>query len=150
MSTARARYDGRKRNPWDEEECGHHYARAMSSWSTIVMLSGFHYAGDRAALTIMPRLPARPFRSFWSTGTGWGTFSLEGQANGMMLKIHVISGKLPCGSCIVAGPATQAWLRFGTKTYPLRVEQEDQRIELRFPETLTIPEGMRIEIEVKA
>ncbi|HTF62582.1 MAG TPA: GH116 family glycosyl hydrolase, partial [Edaphobacter sp.] len=150
VSTARARYDGRKRNPWDEEECGHHYARAMSSWSTIVMLSGFHYAGDRAALTIMPRLPARPFRSFWSTGTGWGTFSLEGQANGMMLKIHVISGKLPCGSCIVAGPATQAWLRFGTKTYPLRVEQEDQRIELRFPETLTIPEGMRIEIEVKA
>jgi hypothetical protein len=151
VTSARARYDGRKRNPWDEEECGHHYARAMSSWSMVIMLSGFHYAGDSAAVTIMPRLPGRAFRSFWSTGTGWGTFSLERNANGgTLLQIHVISGKLPCGSCIVAEPGTQASARFGTTTYPLRVEQKNKRTKLCFPETVTITEGMLIEIEVKA
>ena len=29
----RARYDGAKRNPFDEAECGHHYARALAAWS---------------------------------------------------------------------------------------------------------------------
>ena len=27
---ARSRFDGRRRNPFDEAECGHHYARAMA------------------------------------------------------------------------------------------------------------------------
>lgn len=150
VTSARARYDGRKRNPWDEEECGHHYARAMSSWSTVVTLSGFYYAGDRAEVTVMPRLPGRAFRSFWSTGTGWGTFSLERHSQGAMLQIHVISGKLPCATCIVAGPAMRASARLSAKSYPLRVEQEDKRTKLRFPESLTITEGMRLEIEMKA
>ena len=31
ITSVRARYDGERRNPWDEPECGSHYARAMSS-----------------------------------------------------------------------------------------------------------------------
>ena len=31
----RDRYDGRKRNPFDEAECGHHYSRALDSWSVL-------------------------------------------------------------------------------------------------------------------
>ena len=31
----RGRYDGRKRNPFDEAECGHHYVRALAAWSVL-------------------------------------------------------------------------------------------------------------------
>lgn len=31
----RSRYDGRKRNPFDEAECGRHYARALTAWSVL-------------------------------------------------------------------------------------------------------------------
>ena len=31
----RDRYDGLKRNPFDEAECGHHYARALAAWSVF-------------------------------------------------------------------------------------------------------------------
>jgi hypothetical protein len=31
ISSTRRRYDGERRNPWDEAECGHHYARAMAA-----------------------------------------------------------------------------------------------------------------------
>ncbi|HML45433.1 MAG TPA: GH116 family glycosyl hydrolase, partial [Clostridia bacterium] len=31
----RKRYDGIRRNPWRETECGHHYARALASWGLL-------------------------------------------------------------------------------------------------------------------
>jgi len=31
----RDRYDGRRRSPFDEAECGHHYARALSAWTVL-------------------------------------------------------------------------------------------------------------------
>jgi uncharacterized protein (DUF608 family) len=37
---ARKRYDGRVRNPFNEYECGHWYARAMSSYALIQGMSG--------------------------------------------------------------------------------------------------------------
>ena len=35
ISAIRDRYDGQRRNPFDEAECGHHYARAMASWAAV-------------------------------------------------------------------------------------------------------------------
>lgn len=40
----RSRYDGRKRNPFDEAECGHHYVRALASW---MVLKAFDNAGKK-------------------------------------------------------------------------------------------------------
>ncbi|MEV0268129.1 GH116 family glycosyl-hydrolase [Hamadaea sp. NPDC050747] len=34
-----ARYDGRRRNPYNEIECGDHYVRAMAGWSVVDALS---------------------------------------------------------------------------------------------------------------
>ncbi len=73
----RTRYDGERRNPWDEPECGHHYARAMSSWSGMLALSGFRYRGPERLVRATPRASVPQFRSFWSAGTGWGMFSLS-------------------------------------------------------------------------
>jgi uncharacterized protein (DUF608 family) len=70
---ARLRFDGEKRNPWDEPECGHHYARAMSAWSGVLALSGFRYHGGAQAVEI--HAPAG-HRCFWATATGWGTFQV--------------------------------------------------------------------------
>jgi hypothetical protein len=72
----RARYDGQKRNPFDEVECGHHYARAMSSWSLLLALSGYRYHAPSRTLGFTPKLPP-PFRCFWSTGGAWGSYAWE-------------------------------------------------------------------------
>ena len=45
IAAIRDRYDGRKRNPFDEAECGHHYARAMATWAAVLALTGFRYSG---------------------------------------------------------------------------------------------------------
>jgi non-lysosomal glucosylceramidase len=37
------RHDGIRRNPWNEIECGNHYARSLSSWALLVAFSGFTF-----------------------------------------------------------------------------------------------------------
>ena len=71
----RDRHDGEKRNPWDEFECGHHYARAMSSWSLLLALSGYHYDAERQHLAFAPKVNADDFRCFFSAGKIWGQFT---------------------------------------------------------------------------
>jgi uncharacterized protein (DUF608 family) len=96
----RLRYDGEKRNPWNEPECGHHYARAMSAWSGVLALSGFRYQGGEQAVEI--KAPAG-HRCFWATATGWGVFQVT--ASGAT--IHVDHGSLPVRSCTVNGKKSQ-------------------------------------------
>lgn len=101
IADVRRRYDGIRRNPWDEPECGHHYARAMSSWSAILALSGFLYFGAERRAVIAPRIAHPQFRSFWSTGTGWGTF----QVSAANLTLDVIEGSLLIRQIEVNGKA---------------------------------------------
>jgi non-lysosomal glucosylceramidase len=76
IADIRRRYNGVRRNPWDEAECGHHYARAMASWSGVLALSGFRYLGGERTVIALPRVSVHSFHSFWSTATGWGTLSV--------------------------------------------------------------------------
>lgn len=150
VRNARARFDGAKRNPWDEEECGHHYARAMSSWSTFVTLNGFRYAGDSAAVSALPLTGEDNFHSFWATGTGWGNFSLRHSNNRIQLVIEVMHGVLPCRSCSVRGSGTSATARAGAARYSPRVEMAKGQVTIHLPELLRIGEGSQLEIEVSA
>jgi len=70
VRTARQRYDGIIRNPFDEYECGHWYARAMSSYALIEALTGVRY--DAVEKTLYVRPQAADFTSFLSTATGFG------------------------------------------------------------------------------
>ena len=77
IENIRDRYDGRKRSPFDEAECGHHYARAMAAWAAIPALTGFHYS----AVTHTMKFAAKNGRHFWSTGYAYGAcrISLDGK-----------------------------------------------------------------------
>ncbi|MFA5265761.1 MAG: GH116 family glycosyl hydrolase, partial [Opitutaceae bacterium] len=72
VRACRARYDGRVRNPFDEYECGHWYARALSSYGLIQGLSGARYDAVDKVLHLQPNI-AGDFRSFLATATGYGT-----------------------------------------------------------------------------
>ena len=94
IENVRRRYDGERRNPWNEAECGHHYARAMAAWSGLLALSGFLYDGPRRHVTVVPRVDAVEFRSFWSVASGWGSFRLRRTATGQRLELAPKEGGL--------------------------------------------------------
>jgi uncharacterized protein (DUF608 family) len=72
VRATRARYDGSIRNPYDEYECGHWYARALSSYGMLQGLTGARYDAVDKTLHVAPQLPG-DLRAFLCTSTGWGT-----------------------------------------------------------------------------
>jgi len=75
VRACRNRYDGRIRNPFDEYECGHWYARAMSSYGMLQGLTGVRYDAVTQEMFIDSR--AGDFTSFISTETGFGNVGLK-------------------------------------------------------------------------
>jgi hypothetical protein len=94
------RHDGVRRNPWDEVECGHHYARSMSSWAVLLALSGVHCDLGRSELRFAPVLDASTvqdtFTTFWSCGRGWGTYTQQRDSAGDTWKpsVEVLGGDM--------------------------------------------------------
>ncbi len=77
FKAVRDHYDGAKRNPWNEIECGSNYARSMASWAAVPILSGFAFDAHSKAMSFAPKVrDGRSFRCFWSNGTAWGTAEL--------------------------------------------------------------------------
>jgi uncharacterized protein (DUF608 family) len=77
VKAVRDRYDGEKRNPWNEIECGSNYVRSMASYALLPALSGFEYDMNRGHIGFCPKINREKFRAFWSLHRGWGEFVHE-------------------------------------------------------------------------
>ena len=89
VQLCRNRYDGRIRNPFNEYECGHWYARAMSSYGLLQGLTGLRYDAVDKTLHIASNIG--DFTCFLSTATGFGTVTLhQGKAT-----VNVVYGSIP-------------------------------------------------------
>lgn len=74
IKNIRDRYDGLKRNPFNEAECGNNYARAMASWGAVIALSGFNYSALEKTMTFA----SFEGSMFWSNGSAWGVCKQSG------------------------------------------------------------------------
>lgn len=105
IEAVRARYDGLKRNPFDEPECGHHYARAMAAWAAVLALTGFYYS----AVDKVMGFSAQAGNWFWSNGYAWGTCRQAETATGYEVEIRVLGGKLILEKLILASVGEADW-----------------------------------------
>ncbi len=99
IEAVRERHDGVRRNPWNEVECGHHYARSMASWAILLAASGFQTNMNEGVMSFEPVLEAsteaQNFKCFWSTAKGWGTYSQILDSNGnWQPKVDVLAGDM--------------------------------------------------------
>ncbi len=92
----RDRYDGRIRNPFNEYECGHWYARAMSSYGCLQGLTGVRY--DAVDQTLFVDSKIGDFTSFISAKSGFGTVSLKkGRPS-----VNIVYGTIPFKKAVVS------------------------------------------------
>lgn len=114
IKAVRSRFDGARRNPFSEPECGHHYARSMASWAAVPALSGFAYSGvDREM-----RFTACPGVYFWSNGSAWGLCHVSADE----ARLEVLSGRLLLHRLIVGDRKIKS---------PVREMDEGQTVTFR-------------------
>lgn len=153
VADIRKRFDGKKRNPYDEPEYGHHYARAMSSWGLIPTLSGFRHDAVARELTVVPRLEVvDTFRCIWSAYEGWGHFTKSGHS----LEIRVLYGALSLQSLVTdASSAGAGSLRAEVDGRALQAQMqkittgEGSRQSIRFAETITLKAGSTLRVSLR-
>jgi len=75
--TARERHDGIRRNPFNDVECGDHYARALASYSILNGLAGFEYSAVDQYIGCDPRISGGRFYTLYATGNSWGSIQVS-------------------------------------------------------------------------
>jgi non-lysosomal glucosylceramidase len=68
------RYHASRRNPWNEVECGDHYARSMASYGVYLAACGAEYHGPKRHLGFAPKLSPEDFKCAFTSAEGWGTY----------------------------------------------------------------------------
>jgi non-lysosomal glucosylceramidase len=147
ITNIRRRYDGERRNAWDEAECGYHYARPMASWAAILPLSGFRYHGAEKRLEMKPAINRNLFSSFWSTPSGWGSFSQEAHKGRTVVSFAVSHGTLVCRTIALAPPKkafTATSAKLGGHALPHHVRREGEETVFALEEDLTITTGRQL------
>jgi hypothetical protein len=149
IQNIRMRYDGERRNPWDEAECGHHYARAMAAWSGVLAMSGFRYHGAQGHVSVMPNTSLREFRCFWSNATGWGVFTRT-EGNPVQVRLTVHSGVLLFESCEIKAGSSKSRAVYRGNPVSHRLEATNSGVSFRFEQPVRVQEGEEFVMEVSA
>ena len=99
----RERYDGQRRSPFNEAECGHHYARAMAAWAVPLAYTGFDYDGRTGTMTFAPPRDGKVATWFWANGSSWGTFTQTRDTKTTKFSVKVMHGELKISELAIRG-----------------------------------------------
>lgn len=146
------RYHASRRNPWNEVECGDHYARSMASYGVFLAACGYEHHGPRGRLAFAPRLTPHDFRAPFTTAEGWGTFSqrrTDGEQTGA---IELKWGRLRLASLQLAvaedARPTRAAATVDDQPLAVAIEVEASRARLTFAAPLTLTAGQSLQIRL--
>ncbi|WP_051267584.1 GH116 family glycosyl hydrolase [Nakamurella lactea] len=147
----RDRYDGRKRNPYNEIECGDHYARAMASHGVFQAACGFAYHGPLAHLQFDPKLSADDFAAAFTAAAGWGRFTQTLRGSRQDAGIQVRRGTVEVAS-LTLGRARQPHVvraTVGRRAVPIGDwTYADNMLKITLQQRMTLRQGEELRVTV--
>ncbi len=131
------RYSPEKHNPWNEIECGDHYARAMASWGVLLALEDFRFDGPAKFLRFAPRVQPDHFKGFFTAAEGWGNIGQERNPQKQSNSVTVAYGRLRLTSMEVeiTGIPKNIRLMNGDRSISFTRQLKDNQLRLDFDET---------------
>ncbi|MDR2041176.1 MAG: hypothetical protein LBP98_02515 [Tannerella sp.] len=135
-----ARYDGVKHNPWNEVECGDHYARAMASYGVLTALQNYGYDGPQGIMGFSPRLTPHHFKGFFTSAEGWGNISQTLSRGSRENTVEVKYGRLSLRQMrlsVAPGDIPQNLKVYhNQKEIPASFAEKNRQIEVSFEKTV--------------
>ena len=147
------RYQPAKHNPYNEVECGDHYARAMASWGVYTALAGFEYHGPKGHIGFAPRVTPENYRAAFTAAEGWGSFSQTRKDTTQQETIELRWGRLALKTLAFAIP--QAWktarveIRINDKTVSGKTLVSDGRVAIELDKSMTLAQGDRLTVRIR-
>jgi uncharacterized protein (DUF608 family) len=132
------RYHPAKHNPFNEIECGDHYARALASWGVLIGLAGWEYHGPRSHIGFAPRITPDDFRCAFTAAEGWGTIAQQRTTKQQQNTITVRFGTLRAKSLVLELPEgkklEQLSVVVADRAVPAGSQQEGNRVTVHLDE----------------
>ena len=146
------RYHPAKHNPWNEIECGDHYARGMASWGVLIGLSGFAYHGPKGHFAFAPRITPEDFRSVFTGAGSWGTIEQTRQDQRQTNRITVKWGDLRLNTLAVelsdGKRVKDVSATIGGEVLSAHNDQSGQCLTLIFDHQVSLSAGQTLELVV--
>jgi uncharacterized protein (DUF608 family) len=146
------RYHPTKRNPWNEVECGDHYARALASWGVLTALAGYEYHGPKGYLAFAPRVTPEQFRCAFTAAEGWGSFHQERSRFHQRDDIEVQWGRIRLRTLEFEIPddkgKSRVSVRLGDREITARTGVHEGRVKVEFSDPLTVGKSEILEVEI--
>ena len=143
------RYHASRRNPWNEIECGDHYARSMASYGVFLAACGFEYHGPKGHLGFAPRVRPEDFKCAFTTAEGWGTYSQKIDSSKWSGELVLRWGKLRLRSLAFRVPdqvpLTSLELRLDGKELRCDRKRTGARVEFVLADPVELVENEKME-----
>ncbi len=146
----RERHDGVRRNPWNEFECGSHYARSLASWSVLTALSGFRFDMPNRTLGFHPCFRPDDWSGFWSVDGGWGLYQQRLEVGRGTASLHLAYGSVPLERLRLGGLGTVGDVQVTVAGKPVKAEGvvEDGNLEVCLSGGVILQAGQTLVVTV--
>lgn len=146
------RYHASRRNPWNEVECGDHYARAMASYGVFLAACGYEYHGPKGHLAFAPRISPHNFKAAFTTAEGWGSFQQDRKDDWQRETIVLKWGTLRLRSLTFELPkqtnVSSVAVTAKGKTIAARHAVKDNHLQVTFLEDIVLASEERIDVAI--
>ena len=141
------RYAAARRNPWNEIECGDHYARSMASYGVYLAACGFEYHGPQQHIGFAPKLTPENFKCAFTSAEGWGSYAQKIENGSLMAEISVRWGNLNLKSLSLGSSSASSAkvLQAGTPV-TAQLRHLGSQVLLTFESPVKIAAGEKLEI----
>ena len=110
VTDARNRFEGSRRNPFNEMEYGNHYARALASWATVLAESGFHFSAVDQSM----EFAGKEGTWFWSNGYAWGNCTISQDSINTRVELEVLHGEVSLKQFTLKGVGVKKFKKLQT------------------------------------